>query len=184
MALSYLITVLFLILIIPILFAAPAVTTDKVKNCWLILLVLLLCWPVQAIQKGGSGSNNGEKINGSLEVNSILVVTGTIETTSGGIKFPNGTVQLTASGGWIRGGGQVTLESSADKVGIGTKEPTAKLDIMGSAGYNQIRLRTDFTPTNSSDSRGNIGDIAWDDNYIYVKTSAGWKRAFISTWIL
>ncbi|MHC4501551.1 MAG: hypothetical protein ACYS21_20880, partial [Planctomycetota bacterium] len=30
--------------------------------------------------------------------------------------------------------------------------------------------------TITGDSNGNLGDIAWDDNYIFVKTSAGWKR--------
>lgn len=196
MVLSYLITVLFFMLIAHILIAAPAVTADKVKKCWLLLLVLLLCWPVQAIQKGGSGSNNGEKINGSLEVSSVLVVAGTIESASGGIKFPNGTIQLTAfssSETMMKSGdtltGTLTIDAAgADlivnqgEIGIGTKETTAALDINGSTGYNQLRLRTTFTPSSASDTRGDVGDIAWDSNYIYVKTSTGWKRAFITGW--
>ena len=67
-------------------------------------------------------------------------------------------------------------------IGIGTASPTAKLDVNGSTGYNQIRMRTSYTPTGTNDANGNVGDIAWDDNYIYVKTSAGWKRAALSTW--
>jgi hypothetical protein len=70
----------------------------------------------------------------------------------------------------------------AGSVGIGTSSPTAKLDVNGSTGYNQLRLRTSYTPTGTSDPNGNVGDIAWDNNYIYVKTSAGWKRAALSTW--
>jgi len=64
--------------------------------------------------------------------------------------------------------------------GIGTTEPSAKLDINGSTGYNQLRMRTSYTPTGTADTNGNTGDLAWDDSYIYVKTSAGWKRAALS----
>ncbi len=59
---------------------------------------------------------------------------------------------------------------------------TDLVDINGTNGYSQLRLRTSFTPTGTSDSRGETGDVAWDDNYIYVKTSAGWKRAALNTW--
>jgi hypothetical protein len=37
------------------------------------------------------------------------------------------------------------------------------------------------TPSGSADSQGTVGDITSDDNYIYVKTSAGWKRSALST---
>lgn len=58
--------------------------------------------------------------------------------------------------------------------------PTALLDIGNATGYNQFRLRVSYTPTSSSDSNGNIGDIAWDVNYIYVRTASGWKRTTLS----
>jgi hypothetical protein len=66
-------------------------------------------------------------------------------------------------------------------LGVSDNNPTAKVDIQGSYGYNQLRLRTSYTPTSSADSNGNTGDISWDNNYIYVKTSAGWKRSALST---
>jgi hypothetical protein len=37
------------------------------------------------------------------------------------------------------------------------------------------------TPSGSADSQGTVGDITSDDNYIYVKTSGGWKRVALST---
>jgi len=43
-------------------------------------------------------------------------------------------------------------------------------------------MRTSYTPTGTSDPNGNIGNIAWDDNFIYIKTSEGWKRASLGTW--
>jgi hypothetical protein len=37
-----------------------------------------------------------------------------------------------------------------------------------------------FTPKTSKDATGVTNDIAHDDNYIYVKTSTGWKRGALS----
>lgn len=54
--------------------------------------------------------------------------------------------------------------------------PTALLDISAATGYSQLRLRTSFTPASTADANGNIGDIAWDDNYMYIKTVSGWRR--------
>lgn len=33
-----------------------------------------------------------------------------------------------------------------------------------------------YTPTSSSDVSGNIGDLVRDEEYMYIKTSGGWKR--------
>lgn len=38
------------------------------------------------------------------------------------------------------------------------------------------------TPTGSADTQGQLGDILSDDNYLYVKTSTGWKRAALAAW--
>lgn len=38
-----------------------------------------------------------------------------------------------------------------------------------------------YTPTSTSDAKGSVGDITYDDNYYYIKTSTGWKRAALST---
>ncbi|MBL7700665.1 MAG: hypothetical protein JNM14_00325 [Ferruginibacter sp.] len=63
-------------------------------------------------------------------------------------------------------------------VGIGTANPTALLDING----NTIRVRTAKTPASSADA-GNTGDIAWDNDYIYICVATNtWKRVAISTW--
>ena len=78
----------------------------------------------------------------------------------------------------------VIFHNSVDpiRVGMGTTSPTATLDVNGSTGYDQVRMRTSYTPTGSADANGNVGDIAWDDDYMYMKTSAGWKRAALSAW--
>lgn len=66
-------------------------------------------------------------------------------------------------------------------IGAGTNSPTSKVDILSTAGYSQLRLRTPYTPTGTADALGSTGDTAWDDNYFYIKTSAGWKRTALST---
>ena len=68
------------------------------------------------------------------------------------------------------------------EVGVGITDPSSKLDVSGSNGYDQFRMRTTYTPTGTSDPNGNTGDVAWDDSYVYVKTSTGWKRAALTTW--
>jgi len=66
-------------------------------------------------------------------------------------------------------------------VGIYNTSPTSRLDVTGAQGYNQLRLRTSYTPTGTADANGSTGDIAWDSNYFYIKTSAGWKRLALTT---
>lgn len=58
--------------------------------------------------------------------------------------------------------------------------PSSQIDVEGATGYQQLRLRTPYTPTSSADANGEVGDISWDDNYIYVKTPSGWRRATLS----
>jgi hypothetical protein len=69
---------------------------------------------------------------------------------------------------------------SAGNIGVNTINPAALLDLSGGTGYAQLRLRTSYTPSSSGDTNGNIGDIAWDDSYIYMKTNTGWGRSQLS----
>lgn len=65
-----------------------------------------------------------------------LTVAGTIYSTSGGFKFPDGTTQTTSatsgtSSGWADDGTVVRLQTVTDNVGIGTASPSEKLDVNG-----------------------------------------------------
>ena len=68
-----------------------------------------------------------------------------------------------------------TAASSAvqDKFTLGTTLHTVTIP-----GRLNVATRT---PSGSADSQGTTGDYAWDDSYVYVKTSAGWKRSALST---
>lgn len=69
--------------------------------------------------------------------------------------------------------GENTLTTKADQIRLG--RATQEVSIPG-------RLNVaPRTPSSSADTQGSLRDIAADDNYIYVKTSAGWKRAALST---
>lgn len=80
--------------------------------------------------------------------------------------------------------GDVRLHTTSGRTSIGldgSSTVTSRLDVSGEEGYNQLRLRKKYTPTSSSDPNGAEGDVSWDDNYMYIKTSSGWKRSALST---
>ena len=45
-----------------------------------------------------------------------------------------------------------------------------------------LNMATSFTPLSTSSPSGVTGDIVWDDDYIYVKTNDGWKRAGLTSY--
>jgi hypothetical protein len=125
------------------------------------------------IQAGGGRGTN--KMGGELRLSSGIA-TGT---GSSFISFYTATAGSDGSDDNLPG--EKMRITGDGKVGIRTTSPTALLHLNGATGYNQLRLATSYTPTGSSDANGNVGDIAWDNSYIYVKTGVGWKRAALST---
>ncbi|WP_274362019.1 hypothetical protein [Paenibacillus thermotolerans] len=70
------------------------------------------------------------------------------------------------------------IDRSSGNVGIGNTDATAKLDVNG----DRIRIRNSMTPASSS-AEGNVGDIAWDDGYLYICVAENtWKRAALESW--
>jgi len=51
----------------------------------------------------------------------------------------------------------------------------------GGAGSGALQIMNSYTPSSSSDAAGSTGTIAWDENYIYIKTASGWKRSALTT---
>jgi hypothetical protein len=116
-------------------------------------------------------------LNGNIRASSQLM--------SAGIEFYPATAGTPTNAGSIVGTGGIPNNIAilpVGNVGVGTTNPTAKMDVAGTTGYNQVRMRISYTPTGTIDPNGNIGDVAWDANYIYVKTAGGWERAALSTW--
>ncbi len=88
------------------------------------------------VQSGTSRFDGNVGIGNSSPA-SKLTVAGTIESTSGGVKFPDGTIQTTAAsgGGWITSGSNL-FSSNTGNVGIGSNNPAAKLDVNGTVRTN------------------------------------------------
>ena len=60
---------------------------------------------------------------------------------------------------------------------------SSRISVDNTAIYalNPIVLSGTFTPTGTADGSGTTNQIAYDSSYIYIKTSAGWKRATLNT---
>jgi hypothetical protein len=86
---------------------------------------------------------------------------------------------------FYQNGDKVTIENSTGNVGIGTADPTDKLDI----NSNGIRIRNSRTPASAS-ADGYTGEIAWDASHIYIcisgdgpgGTTDTWMRTDLTTW--
>lgn len=117
---------------------------------------------------------------GSTAPSQKLSVNGTIESISGGIKYPDGTTQTTAASGagWTDGGTTVYLTTSGDNVGIGTTAATVKLDVRGAISatasgqstFAQGIVLNNGGGATSSDDVQIKGDT--DNNLVYVDASA------------
>ncbi len=78
-----------------------------------------------------------------------------------------------------------THESSIDggvTILRGDEQPTTLLIDSDGNWVSNVNILSEgfiipeYTPTNSQDSKGVVGNIVQDDNYIYIKRSSGWKR--------
>lgn len=58
---------------------------------------------------------------------------------------------------------------------------TSLLSIKRSTGTVRTLELKAYTPTSTADATGATGDQAFDDSYVYIKTSAGWKRAALAS---
>lgn len=53
-------------------------------------------------------------------------------------------------------------------------------NFLNTLAQNQIDTFKRLTPTSTIDTAGKLGDSAFDANFIYIKTTAGWKRVALS----
>ena len=56
---------------------------------------------------------------------------------------------------------------------------TTELDDTLFSGSTQLVLKQSYTPTSSGDTAGITGSLAWDSDYVYIKTISGWGRTLL-----
>ena len=74
----------------------------------------------------------------------------------------------------IDGSNKASINSDGD-LGVGTTAQTSKVHVDGTA-MRQLRMGTAGCPSSNTDTSGAVGDMAYDDNYFYIKTASGWGR--------
>jgi len=119
--------------------------------------------------------------DGTTHSASFNIVTGlTINALLDGLSIKNGTGNADNVSNLIEGINASNVKTSiirADGAISGSS-----LYVSGTTGYNQLIVKTTYTPSGTTDTNGVLGDISWDASYVYVKTAAGWKRSGLTTW--
>jgi hypothetical protein len=108
-----------------------------------------------------------------------------INSTLDGLSIQNGTGNADNVTQLLQGkntAGTTTSFIRADGAVSGTSFSGQTFHISGTTGYNQLIVKTTYTPSGTTDTNGVLGDISWDASYVYVKTAAGWKRSGLATW--
>jgi hypothetical protein len=105
------------------------------------------------------GNNNGHLTTTVINASNTNTTVGNLDTAN----------TLTLG---VKSSGAVTTQGN---LGIGTTAPDSKLQINGTA-MRQFRLETAGGPSSNTDTSGREGDIAYDDEYLYIKTGSGWGR--------
>ncbi len=126
------------------------------------------------MQGAGSSDIYGGKFEAGITVDPSQTVYG-IHSTAQRNTAGNGTF----IGGYFKaqnGASNYSIVTDGGNAGINTTTPTDMLHVNGVTGSTQFRLEQSHTPTSSGSTSGNIGSVAWDNNYFYMKTNLGWGR--------
>lgn len=123
----------------------------------------LIPWLIGAVQELSSGVTT--TTNTYLETQTILAEDNNIELNYGGTKE-------TALGGGLRVINSISSGLNSELLTDVNGDWVTNTDFKSKALTIPL-----YTPTSSNDKTGNEGNITRDNNYLYIKTISGWKRA-------
>lgn len=137
----------------------PGTASTQGINCVLNGASGAVCYALMAQAAGATGANTGVYVN---------VLNGTVQ--NYGVRIVNPPAGVT---NWAIYSDSAAQSYHKGNIGIGSgiTDPTSPLDV----GGNSIRIRTASTQATSA-AAGNAGEIRWDDSYLYVRVSGGWRR--------
>jgi len=114
--------------------------------------------------------------NGYTDINGRLTIYNNVSSSSYVLTVKGGNNQTGNLQRWVNSSNtELAVVSASGKFGVGTTAPDSKVHINGTA-MQQLRMETAGGPSSAGDTSGRIGDMAYDDNYFYIKTANGWGR--------
>jgi hypothetical protein len=122
------------------------------------------------------GGNLDAQSNDITSVNALTAVTGTF---TSGLSVGTGTMSIYPDeihlGGHIEANGEDIMNvGTVQGYQCGFSSTVLGQDVMA---IDALNSQTPFTPVNTADPAGAVGDIRWDMGNIYVKTPIGWLKA-------
>jgi hypothetical protein len=74
---------------------------------------------------------------------------------------------------------KIELKESILSPSGGTRTFQGNIIVNSGLTANSFIINNGYTPTSSGDTFGSIGQLTWDDDYLYVKTNNGWGRTIL-----
>lgn len=141
-------------------------TTASTKNAFLSFSTVASGTPTEKMRI----SSNGYVGIGTNSPAYPLTVSGTIASTNGGFRFPDGSIQTTAAGAsqWIASG--TSLNYLLGNVGIGTSEPVAKFHVSDSGDFWFSRVEDLATANTIDTQRATINAKGNSYPQLYLRT--------------
>ncbi|WP_409477715.1 beta strand repeat-containing protein [Pseudobdellovibrio sp. HCB154] len=141
-------------------------TTASTKNAFLSFSTVASGTPTEKMRI----SSNGYVGIGTTSPAYPLTVSGTIASTNGGFRFPDGSIQTTAAGAsqWSASG--TSLYYLSGNVGIGTSAPAAKLHVSDSGDFWFSRVEDLATANTIDTQRATINAKGNSYPQLYLRT--------------
>ena len=115
---------------------------------------------------------------GKLAIEDKTIELGVSTTGSDGTSSSAGTSDATADGGGI-----IVKSSEGDKSLLWEQSTASWVSNQAVSAEGSLTIKNSTVPPETPDAvEGNLGEIRWDSNFLYLKTDLGWRRALLESW--